>query len=72
MGTITRNACIILSSFFCIGFVALALITILPADASKPNLLGYYGVCSWALNSSAILVFIAGISLIMVLKFRSK
>lgn len=72
MGTITRTAGLILSGFFGIGFVALALITVLPAEASKPNLLGYYGVCSWAPNSTAILVFFAATSLILAMRFRNK
>lgn len=62
----------ILSGFFGIGFVSLALITLLPAEASKPNLLGYYGVCSWAPNSTCILVFFAAASLFLALRFRKK
>jgi hypothetical protein len=72
LGTITRTAGILLSGFFGIGFVALAVITLLPAAASKQNLLGYYGVCSWAPNSTAILVFFAATSLILALRFRNK
>jgi hypothetical protein len=72
MGTITRTAGLILSGFFGIGFVALAVITLLPAAASKPNLLGYYSVCSWAPNSTVILVFFVVISLMLALKFRNK
>jgi hypothetical protein len=72
MGKITRTAGLILSGFFGIGFVALAVITLLPAAASKPNLLGYYSVCSWAPNSTVILVFFVVISLMLALKFRNK
>lgn len=72
METMTRTVGMILSGFFGIGFVALALITLLPAEASKPNLLGYYGVCSWAPNSTGILVFFAAASLFLVLRFRKK
>ena len=72
MGTIARTAGLILSGFFGIGFVAMAVITLLPAVASKQNLLGYYSVCSWAPNSTAILVFFAATSLILALRFRNK
>ncbi|MCW3978194.1 MAG: hypothetical protein NWF12_00475 [Candidatus Bathyarchaeota archaeon] len=71
MGTITRTAGLILSGFFGIGFVSLALITLLPAAASKPNLLGYYGVCSWAPNSTALLIVFAAASFIMALRIRT-
>lgn len=72
MGEITRTAGLILSGFFGIGFVALAVISLLPAAASKPNLLGYYSVCSWAPNSTAILVIFTATSLILALRFRNK
>ena len=72
MGTITRTASLIVSGFFGIGFVALAMITLLPAEASKPNLLGYYDVCSWAPNSTAMLVVFAAASLILALRIRNK
>lgn len=72
MGTITLTAGLIFSGFFGVGFVALAAITLLPASASKPNLLGYYGVCSWASNSTIILVVLAAVSLIFALRIRNK
>jgi hypothetical protein len=72
LGTITRTAGLIFSGLFGIGFVAMAAITLLPAVASKPNLLGYYSVCSWAPNSTAILVFFAATSLILALRLRNK
>ena len=72
METITKTAGFILSGLFGMGFVAMAVITLLPAAASKPNLLGYYSVCSWAPNSTAILVFFAATSLILTFRFRNK
>jgi len=70
LGTITKTAGLIFSGFFSIGFSALALITILPAAASKPNLLGYHGVCSFAPNSTAMLTIFATASLILALRLR--
>ena len=72
MGTITRTAGLIVSGFFGIGFIALALITLLPAAASRPNLLEYYSVCSWALNSTITLVVFAAASLMLALRIRNK
>ena len=72
MGVITRTAGLIFSGFFGIGFIALSLITLLPATASKPNLLGYYSVCSFAPKSTAILIVFAAASLILVLRFRNR
>lgn len=72
MGAITRTAGLILSGFFGIGFFALSMITLLPATASKPNLLGYYGVCSFAPKSTAILIVFAAASLILALRFRNR
>jgi len=61
-----------ISSFFGIGFVVLALITLLPADASKTNLLGYYGVCSFVPISTTILFVLPAILLLISFKnFRS-
>jgi hypothetical protein len=68
MGVITRKAGAVFSGFFGIGFVALSLITLLPATASKPNLLGYYGVCSWAPCSTVILGIIAALSHLFTLR----
>jgi hypothetical protein len=70
LGTITRTTGLIFSGFFSIGFVVLALITLLPAPASKPNLLGYYGICSFAPNSTAMLTVFAAASLIIALRLR--
>ena len=60
------------SGFFSLGFFAMAIITLLPATASKTNLIGYYSVCSWAPNSTAILVALAAAALILTLRFRSQ
>jgi hypothetical protein len=68
--TITRTAKFIFSGFFSIGFGVLALITLLPATASRPNLLGYYGVCSFAPNSTAMLTVFAAAALFMALRLR--
>lgn len=65
MGIMTRKAGAVLSGFLGVGFVALSLVTLLPAAASKPNLLGYYGVCSWAPNSTAILGVMAVAALLL-------
>ena len=70
MGMITRTAGIIFSGLSSIGFGVLALITLLPAAASKPNLLGYHGVCSFAPNSTVILLVFAAASLIVALRHR--
>lgn len=48
-----------------VGFAVLALITLLPAAASKPNRLGYFGVCSFAPISTAILFILSSIFLII-------
>jgi hypothetical protein len=55
---------------FSIWFGVLALITLLPATASRPNLLGYYGVCSFAPNSTAMLTVFAAAALFMALRLR--
>jgi hypothetical protein len=68
LGAITRRAGSVVSGFFGVGFIALAFITLLPAAASKANLLGYYGVCSWAPQSTAMLLVFAATS--MLLAFR--
>jgi hypothetical protein len=56
----------IASGFFGLSFIVLALITLLPAEASKTNLLGYYSVCSWAPNSTISLIIFSSISLMIV------
>ena len=71
MGKITRIMGIILSGFFSIGFVVLAIITLLPAEASKSNLLGYYGVCSFTPKSTIILIVMSAISMIIAVRLRS-
>ena len=38
-----------------VGFIALSVMTLTPEQASKPNRLGYYSVCSYAPISTAIL-----------------
>lgn len=55
MRTITKIAGLFFSAFFAIGLIALAFITLLPAMASKPNMLDYYSVCSFAPVSTIIL-----------------
>lgn len=64
----TRRPGSVVSGFLGVGFIALAIITLLPAAASKANLLGYYGVCSWAPNSTAMLLVFAAASLGLALK----
>jgi hypothetical protein len=56
------------SGVFGIGFVAMALITLLPAAASKPNRLGYFSVCSYAPISTIILLFLSAISMLLSYK----
>jgi len=58
----------VVSSFLGVGFIALAIITLLPAAASKANLLGYFGVCSWAPNSTVMLLVFATASLFLALR----
>lgn len=53
------------SSFLGIGFVALASITLLPAAASRPNRLGYYGVCSYAPVSTMILLIFSVVFMLL-------
>jgi hypothetical protein len=72
MGKISKIIGLIFSGFFSIGFVLLAIITMLPAEASKPNLLGYYGVCSFAPKSTAILILISAVSMIVALRLSSQ
>jgi hypothetical protein len=70
--TTTRIVGLTLSGFFGIGFTAMSLMTLLPATASKPNLLGYYGVCSFAPMSTALLIVFAAVSMFIALKIRNK
>jgi hypothetical protein len=72
LGVITRTAGILVSGFFSVGFVALSLITLLPAVSSKPNLMGYYGVCSFAPASTCILIVFALVSLIVTIRIRNR
>ena len=67
-----RKAGAMFSGFFGIGFVALSMITLLPATASKQNLLGYYGVCSWAPCSTAILGVMAVLALLITRRMWKK
>jgi hypothetical protein len=68
MGAVTRRAGSVVSGFLGVGFIALAIITLLPAAASKANLLGYFGVCSWAPNSTVMLLVFATASLFLALR----
>jgi hypothetical protein len=43
-------------------FTALAVLTVLPLPASKPNVLGYVSHCSFTPWSTLILVALAGLS----------
>lgn len=59
---------LVCAGFFGIGFGALAFITLLPATASKPNLFGYYGVCSFAPGSTTILLILSAVFTLLGLK----
>ena len=72
MGITKRKAGAVFSGFFGVGFVALSLITLLPASASKPNLLGYYGVCSWAPRSTTILGTMAVLTILITRRLWKK
>jgi len=67
-----RGASLFVSGFFGIGFVVLALITLLPAEASKLNRLGYYGVCSFAPVSTLILSVLSAAFLVLLIKLYRK
>jgi hypothetical protein len=43
-------------------WVLLGVLTLLPAAASKPNLIGYYSLCTFAPVSTLILWAIAGLT----------
>lgn len=72
MGKVAKSAGLITSGIFSAGFFTLTLITLVPAEASKLNLLGYYSVCSWAPNSTVMLFFLAIMSLMMALRIKNK
>jgi len=67
-----RGASLFVSGFFGIGFVVLALITLLPAEASKLNRLGYYGVCSFAPVSTLILSVLSAAFIVLLIKLYRK
>ncbi len=48
-------------AFIGVGFAVLALRTLMPAAASKPNRLGFSSVCSFAPISTAILFILSSI-----------
>lgn len=58
---IRRIAGLLTSGLFGTGFVTMALITLLPSDASKPNMLGYYSVCSYTPISTLILISLSAL-----------
>ena len=62
----------IVSGFLGLVFVTLSLVTLLPADASKPNLLGYYSLYSWVPNSTAILFSLALVTFLFALRIKSR
>jgi hypothetical protein len=47
------------TSLMGVGFTALSVMTLIPEQASRPNRLGYYSVCSYAPISTAILLAIS-------------
>jgi len=67
-----RGAVLFVSGFFGIGFAVLALITLLPATASKLNRLGYYGVCSFAPVSTMILFVLSAAFIVLLIKLYRK
>jgi len=74
LGTIQKIAGLFFS-FLGIGFVVLASITLLPAADSKPNLLCYFGVCSFAPESTITLFILSAIFFLLnfkVLKRHSR
>ena len=54
--SIPRIIQIAFSGFMGIGFIALSIITLVPAEASKLNRLGYSSVCSFSPLSTGILM----------------
>jgi hypothetical protein len=71
MKAFNRLIGVAIAGFFSLGFTALSLITLLPAEASKLNRLGYYGVCSYAPISSTLLVLMAMSLLLIVNRLRN-
>lgn len=55
---------LVFTSLMGVGFIALSVVTLIPEQASKPNRLGYYSVCSYAPISTAILLAISAALLI--------
>jgi hypothetical protein len=53
-------------------FIALAIWTLLPGDASKPNDLGYFSVCSFAPWSSLALLLVAGVLWVVRRYFQTR
>ena len=45
-----------------LAFSVLAVVTLIPAGASKPNVLGYRSVCSFAPTATALCGLLAGIT----------
>ena len=72
MGIVRKASGIVFSAFFGLGFAALAVITLLPATASKLNLLGYYGVCSFAPASTIMLSALAAFFVLLGLKMLER
>ena len=50
-------------SFMGVGFLVLSVFTLIPAEASKANSLGYYSICSYSPISSIILLSLAAFSI---------
>ena len=63
---IRRSTGLIISGLLSVGFFAMALITLLPAEASKPNRVGYYSVCSFSPISTLILLIFSAIFILIV------
>lgn len=55
-------------SFMGLGFLVLSVFTLIPAEASKLNRLGYYSICSYSPISSIILLSLAAVSIRITLK----
>lgn len=61
--SISRKLQVAFSGFMGLGFIALSIITLVPAEASKLNRLGYSSVCSFTPLSTGILMVFSIISL---------
>jgi len=72
LGMIRTASGLFFSAFFGLGFAALAVITLLPATASKPNPLGYYGVCSFAPASTIILSALSAVFVALGIKMLKR